>query len=84
MQTKLTSSHNGTRTRPTTGSVPRIKSNLPLLLRLLWAAALVLPALGAQAGVALTTLYSFTGGDDGANPCAGLVQDSDRNFYGTT
>ena len=33
---------------------------------------------------ALTTLYSFTGGKDGANPYAGLVQGSDGNFYGTT
>jgi uncharacterized repeat protein (TIGR03803 family) len=33
---------------------------------------------------ALTTLYSFTGGNDGAWPVAGLVQGSDGNFYGTT
>jgi uncharacterized repeat protein (TIGR03803 family) len=33
---------------------------------------------------ALTNLYSFTGGNDGANPAAGLVQGSDGNFYGTT
>src|SRR5208337_3389753 len=32
----------------------------------------------------LTSLYSFTGGNDGANPQAGLVQGSDGNFYGTT
>jgi uncharacterized repeat protein (TIGR03803 family) len=31
-----------------------------------------------------TVLYSFTGGADGAYPIAGLVQDSARNFYGTT
>lgn len=31
-----------------------------------------------------TTLYSFTGGNDGGQPYAGLVQGSDGNFYGTT
>lgn len=36
---------------------------------------------GAQT---LTTLYSFSGGADGANPETGLVQGSDSNFYGTT
>jgi len=33
---------------------------------------------------ALTSLYSFSGTNDGANPDAGLVQGSDGNFYGTT
>jgi len=33
---------------------------------------------------ALTTLYSFTGGEDGADPYAGLVQGTDGYFYGTT
>ena len=33
---------------------------------------------------ALTSLYSFTGGNDGGYPYAGLVQGSDGYFYGTT
>jgi uncharacterized repeat protein (TIGR03803 family) len=33
---------------------------------------------------ALTTLYSFTGGVDGAAPQAGLVQDQQGNLYGTS
>jgi uncharacterized repeat protein (TIGR03803 family)/T5SS/PEP-CTERM-associated repeat protein len=32
----------------------------------------------------LTNLWSFTNGEDGANPYAGLVQGNDGNFYGTT
>jgi uncharacterized repeat protein (TIGR03803 family) len=33
---------------------------------------------------AFTSLYSFTGGNDGATPVAGLVEGTDHNFYGTT
>jgi uncharacterized repeat protein (TIGR03803 family) len=32
---------------------------------------------------ALSSLYSFTNGQDGANPAGGLVQGSDGNLYGT-
>jgi len=32
----------------------------------------------------LTSLYSFSGTNDGSTPDAGLVQGSDGNFYGTT
>ncbi|HEX3627693.1 MAG TPA: choice-of-anchor tandem repeat GloVer-containing protein [Verrucomicrobiae bacterium] len=35
-------------------------------------------------GGALTPLYSFTGGNDGAHPYAGLVQATDGYLYGTT
>jgi uncharacterized repeat protein (TIGR03803 family) len=33
---------------------------------------------------ALTSLYFFTGGNNGGNPYAGLVQGNDGNLYGTT
>jgi len=32
----------------------------------------------------LTTLYSFTGGDDGGHPSGEVAQDAEGNFYGTT
>ncbi len=67
-------------TEPVSGRKPV----LALLMRLLWAAALVLPVFGAQGAVVFTSLYSFTGTNDGAIPLAGLVQGSDGSFYGTT
>jgi uncharacterized repeat protein (TIGR03803 family) len=74
-------------TQPVSGRQPV----LALLMRLLLAAVLVLPAFGAQAGAIFTSLYSFgsvqdTNGNilDGANPDAPLVQGSDGYFYGTT
>jgi uncharacterized repeat protein (TIGR03803 family) len=54
-----------------------------LLIPLLWTAAFALPAYGAQTGAVFTSLYSFTGTNDGSDP-NGLVQGSDGNFYGTT
>jgi uncharacterized repeat protein (TIGR03803 family) len=50
----------------------------------LWAAALLLPVFGVQAGVTFTSLYSFTGANDGSSPQARLTQGSDGYFYGTT
>ena len=66
-----------------TESVAGRKPVPALLMRLLWAAALVLPAFGAQAAAVLTTLHSFQG-LPGAYPVAGLVQGSDGYFYGIT
>src|ERR1700724_3031658 len=52
--------------------------------------ALLVAALAAVAGFSntaaaqeLTTLYSFTGSGDGANPDAGLIADPAGNLYGT-
>jgi uncharacterized repeat protein (TIGR03803 family) len=67
-------------TEPVAGRKPV----LALLMRLLWAAALVLPAFGAKAAVVFTTLHSFQAFPNGANPQAALVQGSDGSFYGTT
>jgi uncharacterized repeat protein (TIGR03803 family) len=36
------------------------------------------------AGGSLTTLYSFTGGNDGAHPYGGVIQTADGAIYGTT
>jgi uncharacterized repeat protein (TIGR03803 family) len=38
----------------------------------------------AQATATLSTLYTFSGGSDGADPETGLTLASDGNFYGTT
>lgn len=45
--------------------------------------ASVLPILQARAQT-LTVLYSFSGGEDGANPFAGLIMDRYGNLYSTT
>src|ERR1035441_7624477 len=84
MKTQLTTLHNGGSPRATARPVPGMKPLLVMLVRVLCAAPLVLSAVGAQAGVVLTTLHSFRISPNGANSQAGLVQGSDGNFYGTT
>ena len=59
------------------------KTLLTRVRRLLWAAALLLPAFAAQADVVFTNLYSFQPFPNGESP-AGLIQGSDGYFYGTT
>jgi uncharacterized repeat protein (TIGR03803 family) len=84
MKTKLTKLHNANKNCEMTEPVSGRQPVLALLMRLLLAAVLALSVFGAQAGVVFTSLYSFTGTNDGANPVAGLVQGNDGNLYGTT
>ncbi len=57
-------------------------------LSIFWiVASIALIALNARevrAGVIFTNLHSFSGGNDGVNPNASLIQGPDGNFYGTT
>jgi len=48
------------------------------------AAAILCMATGSEAAVKETTLYSFTGGNDGSFPHAGVIGDSKGNLYGVT
>ena len=74
----------GSRTRAMTGPLLGMNPLLALLTPLLWAAALLLPAFEASAGVVLTTLHSFQVFTNGSLPVAALVQGGDGFFYGTT
>jgi uncharacterized repeat protein (TIGR03803 family) len=49
--------------------------------RMVFMVVIVLAALGQAQTFA--TIYNFTGGSDGGNPYAGLIQDSAGNLYGT-
>ena len=42
------------------------------------------PAQQPEAASSFTVLYNFTGGEDGANPAAGLIRDASGQLYGTT
>ena len=56
-----------------------MKTTLARLGLLLWVT--MLPSFSSRA---LTTLYSFTNGFDGAQPYAGLALGNEGNFYGTS
>jgi hypothetical protein len=85
MKTKLTTLRNGNRTDAVRQWVSGRKPVLGPLVPLLFASALLLAALRAQAGVVFSTLYSFQQlFPDGADLRAGLVEGTDGNFYGTT
>jgi uncharacterized repeat protein (TIGR03803 family) len=48
------------------------------------ALVVVLSLVTLAQGQTFTTLYNFTGGSDGGNPYAGVIQDQSGNLYGTT
>ena len=58
------------------------------VIRTIWSvcaplALALLTASGAQAAT-FSVLYTFTGGNDGANSTAGLIADQNGDLYGTT
>jgi uncharacterized repeat protein (TIGR03803 family) len=57
-----------------------MKLSLKATLLIVWIFSL--PAF-AQPGITFTTMLYF-GGTNGETPCAGLIQDTNGNFYGTT
>jgi uncharacterized repeat protein (TIGR03803 family) len=84
IETQRATLQNGSGTREMTGPFPARRRVLALLMRMLWAAALLLQASEAQAGAVSTTLHSFEAFPNGAYPLAALAQGSDGDFYGTT
>ena len=61
----------------------KMGQNIIVNQRSLWVLAVCLCAILTGQAQTFTTLYSFTGGNDGGNPLGGLVQGSDGNLYGT-
>src|SRR5665213_2257491 len=82
MKTQVTTCVKKRRASQLAKRLPVRRPVLALFTRVLWAAILMQPAFAAQAGVVLTSLYSFP--YYGTRPEAGLAAASDGNFYGTT
>jgi uncharacterized repeat protein (TIGR03803 family) len=61
-----------------------MNSSSPTLIRILLTAAVCWCAQRASAQLSLSVLHSFSGGPDGQQPYAGLVQGVDQVLYGTT
>jgi hypothetical protein len=68
MKTQLRTLHNESGTCAMTKPVAGRKAVLALLMRLLWAAALAVPAFGTQAAVVLASIHSFQAFPNGATP----------------
>ncbi len=83
MKIEITPLFNGSGTYAVSAPGVGRKPIFGLLMRVLWTAALLLPAFGAQGGAVFTSLYSLDLLPDGANSYAPLVQGRDGNFYGT-
>jgi uncharacterized repeat protein (TIGR03803 family) len=67
------------------GACARRSPQPAFVKRTLLLAVLATTALGPRASLAAwkgTTLYTFTGGDDGATPIGGLIADKAGNLYG--
>ena len=57
---------------------------LPLARRLLVTALIMGVSFGGAHATGFRVLYAFTGGSSGANPAAGLTQDTAGDFCGAT
>src|ERR1700761_2820000 len=72
-------------TVPASQNKQRIRKHMRNKVALMMTAAAILcTATSGEAAVKETTLYSFTGGNDGSFPHAGVIGDKKGNLYGVT